>query len=59
MVVVEGSLAQQPRVSPFDHSLHSNEWTAKLHVHKVLGYLGVYVDDLLIVGKRLSSPSRP
>ena len=38
---------------PFHHSLRSDEWTAKHHHHKVLGYLGVFVDDLLIAGKRL------
>ena len=31
----------------FDHSLRSDEWTAKL-----LGYVGVHVDDLLIAGPR-------
>ena len=26
--------------------------TAQLHKHKILGYVGVYVDDLLIAGPR-------
>ena len=26
------------------------KWTAQLHKHKILGYVGVYVDDLLIAG---------
>ena len=29
-----------------------DEWTAKLHNHTILGYVGVYVDDLLIAGPR-------
>ena len=37
---------------PFDHSLRSDEWTARLHKHTILGYVGVYVDDLLIAGPR-------
>ena len=32
--------------------MRSDQWTAKLHDRKVLGYLGVYVDHLLIAGKR-------
>ena len=36
----------------FDHCLRSDEWTAKLHKHHILGYVGVYVDDLLIAGPR-------
>ena len=39
-------------IPPFDHSLRSDEWTARLHDHHVLGYVGVYVDDLLIAGPR-------
>ena len=50
-------IAEDPRVStpgipPFDHSLRSDEWTAKLHDHHILGYVGIYVDDLLIAGPR-------
>ena len=37
---------------PFDHSLRSDEWTARLHDHQILGYVGVYVDDVLIAGPR-------
>ena len=33
-------------------SLRSDEWTAQLHQHQILGYVGVYVDDLLIAGPR-------
>ena len=29
MVYVEGPLAQQPRVQPFDHSLRSDEWDSQ------------------------------
>ena len=36
----------------FDHSLRSDEWTAQLHQHRILGCVGVYVDDLLIAGPR-------
>ena len=43
--------------SPFDHALRNDQWTAQLHDHKVLGYLGVYVDDLLIAGRRSLSDS--
>ena len=32
--------------------MRSDQRTAKLHGHKVLGYLGVCVDDLVIAGKR-------
>ena len=40
------------RIPPFDNRLRSDEWTANLHKHKILGYVGVYVDDLLIAGPR-------
>ena len=39
-------------IPPFDHCLRSDEWTAQLHDHHILGYVGVYVDDLLIAGPR-------
>ena len=39
-------------IPPFDHCLRSDEWTAQLHKHHILGYVGVYVDDLLIAGPR-------
>ena len=48
--IVEGALAEHKSIPPFDHSLRSDEWTAKLHNHRILGYMGVYVDDLLIAG---------
>ena len=32
--------------------LRSDEWTAKLHKHRILGYMGVYVDDFLIACHR-------
>ena len=41
-----------PGIPPFDHCLRSDEWTARLHDHQILGYVGVYVDDLLIAGPR-------
>ena len=41
-----------PGIPPFDHCLRSDEWTARLHDHRILGYVGVYVDDLLIAGPR-------
>ena len=44
-------------IPPFDHSLRSDEWTAKLHKHRILGYVGVYVDDLLIAGSRALNDS--
>ena len=28
------------------------DWTARLYDHCILGYVGVYVDDLLIAGPR-------
>ena len=39
-------------IPPFDNRLRSDEWTANLHKHKILGNVGVYVDDLLIAGPR-------
>ena len=50
--IAEGALAEHPWTPPFDHSLRSDEWTALLYEHKILGYAGVYVDDLLIAGPR-------
>ena len=44
-------------IPPFDHSLRSDERTAKLHEHRILGYVGVYVDDLLIAGPRALNDS--
>ena len=50
--IVEGPVAEHHWIPPFDHSLGSDEWTAQLHQHRSLGYMGVYVDDLLIAGHR-------
>ena len=44
---VEGPLAQSRRIPRFDQSLRSDEWTARLHDHEILGLLGVYVSSLL------------
>ena len=41
--IAEGPRVSAPGIPPFDHSLRSDEWTARLHV---------YVDDLLIAGPR-------
>ena len=50
-------IAERPKectrgIPPFDNKLRSDEWTSQLHQHKILGYVGVYVDDLLIAGPR-------
>ena len=50
--IAEGSTASTKGTPPFDHCLRSDEWTVNLHKHKILGYVGVYVDDLLIAGPR-------
>ena len=50
--IVEGPLAQAHQIPPFDHSLRSDDWTAQLHDHKILKYLGVHVDDLLTADKQ-------
>ena len=50
--IVEGAVAEHNWIPPFDHSLRSDEWTAQLHKYRILGYMGVYVDDLLIAGHR-------
>ena len=50
--IAEGSNASTKEIPPFDNCIRSDEWTANLHNHKVLGYVGVYVDDLLIAGPR-------
>ena len=51
--IAEGPRASTMGIPPFDNCLRSDEWTANLHKHKILGYVGVYVDDLLIAGPRL------
>ena len=55
--IVEGAIAEHKWIPPFDHSLRSDEWTAKLHNHRVLGYMGVYVDDLTPHTQRQSDQS--
>ena len=56
--IAEGSLVEHQWIPPFDHSLRSDEWTAQLHDHNILGYVGVYVDDLLIAGSRSLNDSQ-
>ena len=50
--IAEGPRDSTLGIPPFDHRLRSDEWTANLHKHKILGYVGVYVDDLLIAAPR-------
>ena len=50
--IAEGPRESTMGIPPFDNKLRSDEWTAQLHQHKILGYVGVYVDDLLIAGPR-------
>ena len=50
--IAEGLRVSTSGISPFDHSLRSDEWTTKLHDHHILAYVGAYVDDLLIAGPR-------
>ena len=50
--IVEGAIEEHSWTPPFDHSLRGDEWAAKLHNHQIRGYMGVYVDDLLIAGHR-------
>ena len=54
--IAEGTVAEHNWIPLFDHSLRSDEWTAQLRQHRILGhvcvYEGVYVDDLLIAGPR-------
>ena len=50
--IAEGPKTSTKGIPPFDNKLRSDEWTAQLHQHKILGYVGVYVDDLLIAGPR-------
>ena len=49
---MKGPVTQAHTIPPHVRSLRSDQWTAKPHAHEILGYLGVYVDDLLIAGKR-------
>ena len=50
--IAEGPRDSTLGIPPFDNRLRSDEWTANLHKHRILGYVGVYVDDLLIAGPR-------
>ena len=50
--IAEGPREATLGIPPFDHCLRSDEWTARLHKHNILCYVGVYVDDLLIAGPR-------
>ena len=50
--IAEGPRESTLGIPPFDHCLRSDEWTARLHKHNILGYVGVYVDDLLIARPR-------
>ena len=43
--IAEGPLVPHQWISPIDHSLRSDKWTARLQDHQSLGYVGVYVDD--------------
>ena len=51
-LIAEGPKESTPGIPPLDHCMRSDEWTAQLHDHRVLGYVGVYVDGLLIAGPR-------
>ena len=52
--IAGGPLVEHQWIPPFalSLSLRSDEWTARLHDHHILGYVGVYVDDLLIADPR-------
>ena len=42
--IAEGPKESTLGIPPFDHCLRSDEWTAKMHQHHILGCVGVYVD---------------
>ena len=50
--IAQGAVDENHWIPPFDHSLRSDEWTAEVNQHQILGYVGVYLDDLLIAGPR-------
>ena len=50
--IAEGPRESTLGILPFDHCLRSDEWTSRLRKHNILGYVCVYVDDLLIAGPR-------
>ena len=52
LFIIEGAVSEYNWIRPFDHSLRSDEWTAQVHKHRILGYMGVYVDNLFIAGHR-------
>ena len=41
-LIAEDPVAEHQWIPPFNNSLRSDEWTARLHEHQVLGYVGVY-----------------
>ena len=43
--IAEGPRDSTLRIPPCDHCLRSDEWTARLHQHKILGYVGVLQDQ--------------
>ena len=49
--IAEGPRDSTMGIPSFDNRL-GDEWTANLHKPKILGYVGVYVDDLLIASPR-------
>ena len=50
--IAEGPLVEHQWIPPSDRSLRSDEWTTRLHDHRILGHVGIYVDDLLTAGPR-------
>ena len=42
--IADGPLVEHQWIPPFEYSPRSDEWTARLHEHRILGYVGVYVD---------------
>ena len=50
--IAEGPRVPTLGIPPFEHSLRSDEWTGRFYDQQILGYAGVYVDDLLIAGPR-------
>ena len=55
--IAEGPKESTPGIPPFDHCMRSDQWTARLRDHHVLGYVDVYVDGLLVAGPRTRSDS--
>ena len=44
-IIAEGPRESTLGIPPFDPCLRSDEWTAKLQKHHILGYVVVYVDE--------------